>query len=144
MVLGLLAVAYGIGLTLYLLRQPAGDERMRGIAAAVQEGAQAYLTRQYTIIAGVAIVLFVAIGLLGQAVDSGLLGWEAAVGFDRRGRPGGRRLHRHERLGAGQRADRRGGQAGPRPRRSGSPSRAARSRACSWWAWACLPWRATS
>jgi K(+)-stimulated pyrophosphate-energized sodium pump len=80
-VLGLLAVAYGIGLTLYLLRQPAGDERMRGIAAAVQEGAQAYLTRQYTIIAGVAIVLFVAIGLLGQAVDSGLLGWEAAVGF---------------------------------------------------------------
>ena len=47
----------------------------------MQEGAQAYLTRQYTIIAGVAIVLFVAIGLLGQAVDSGLLGWEAAVGF---------------------------------------------------------------
>ena len=80
-VLGLVAVAYGIGLTLYLLRQPAGDERMRGIAAAVQEGAQAYLTRQYTIIAGVAIVLFVVIGLLGQAVDSGLLGWEAAVGF---------------------------------------------------------------
>ncbi len=80
-VLGLLAVAYGFGLTLYLLRQPAGDERMRGIAAAVQEGAQAYLTRQYTIIAGVAIVLFVVIGLLGQAVDSALLGWEAAVGF---------------------------------------------------------------
>ncbi len=80
-VLGLVAVAYGIGLTLYLLRQPAGDERMRGIAAAVQEGAQAYLTRQYTIIAGVAIVLFVVIGLLGQAVDSALLGWEAAVGF---------------------------------------------------------------
>jgi K(+)-stimulated pyrophosphate-energized sodium pump len=80
-VLGLVAVAYGIGLTVYLLRQPAGDERMRGIAAAVQEGAQAYLTRQYTIIAGVAVVLFVLIGLLGQAVDSSLLGWEAAIGF---------------------------------------------------------------
>jgi K(+)-stimulated pyrophosphate-energized sodium pump len=80
-VLGLAAVAYGIGLTVYLLRQPAGDERMREIAAAVQEGAQAYLTRQYTIIAGVAVVLFLLIGLLGQAVDSSLLGWEAAIGF---------------------------------------------------------------
>ncbi len=59
-VLGALAVAYGIGLTVYLLKKPAGDERMREIAAAVQEGAQAYLTRQYTIIAGVAVVLFVA------------------------------------------------------------------------------------
>jgi len=80
-VLGLVAVAYGIGLTIYLLRQPAGDERMRSIAGAVQEGAQAYLTRQYTIIAGVAVVLFLLIGLLGQAVDSSLLGWEAAIGF---------------------------------------------------------------
>jgi K(+)-stimulated pyrophosphate-energized sodium pump len=80
-VLGLVAVAYGIGLTVYLLRQPAGDERMRAIAVAVQEGAQAYLTRQYTIIAGVAAVLFVLIGVLGQAVDSSLLGWEAAFGF---------------------------------------------------------------
>jgi K(+)-stimulated pyrophosphate-energized sodium pump len=80
-VLGLVAVAYGVGLTLYLLRQPAGDERMRGIAAAVQEGAQAYLTRQYTIIAAVAVVLFVLIGVLGEAVDSTLLGWKAAIGF---------------------------------------------------------------
>jgi K(+)-stimulated pyrophosphate-energized sodium pump len=80
-VLGLVAVAYGAGLTVYLLKKPTGDDRMRSIAAAVQEGAQAYLTRQYTIIAGVAVVLFVLIGLLGQAVDSSLLGWEAAIGF---------------------------------------------------------------
>jgi K(+)-stimulated pyrophosphate-energized sodium pump len=80
-VLGLVAVAYGIGLTAYLLRQPAGDERMRGIAQAVQEGAQAYLTRQYVIIAVVAAVLFVVIGVLGEAVDSSLLGWKAAIGF---------------------------------------------------------------
>ncbi|HTI34356.1 MAG TPA: sodium/proton-translocating pyrophosphatase, partial [Miltoncostaea sp.] len=53
-VLGLVAVAYGIGLTVYLLKKPAGDARMQEIAAAVQEGAQAYLKRQYTIIAGVA------------------------------------------------------------------------------------------
>jgi K(+)-stimulated pyrophosphate-energized sodium pump len=80
-IIGLLAVAYGAGLIVYLLRKPAGDERMRAIASAVQEGASAYLTRQYTIIAGVAVALFVLIGLLGQAVDSTLLGWEAAIGF---------------------------------------------------------------
>ena len=80
-VLGLVAVAYGIGLTVYLLKKPAGDERMREIALAVQEGAQAYLKRQYTIIAAVAAVLFVLIGFLGEAVDSSLLGWEAAIGF---------------------------------------------------------------
>ena len=80
-VLGLVAVAYGIGLTVYLLRQPAGDERMREIASAIQEGAQAYLTRQYTIIAAVAAVLFLLIGFLGEGVDSTLLGWKAAIGF---------------------------------------------------------------
>ena len=80
-VLGFAAVAYGIGLTVYLLKKPTGDERMREIAAAVQEGAQAYLKRQYTIIAGVAAVLFVLIGVLGSAVNSSLLGWKAAIGF---------------------------------------------------------------
>ena len=54
---------------------------MRSIAAAIQEGAQAYLTRQYTIIAGVAAALFLIIGFLGEAVDSSLLGWKAAIGF---------------------------------------------------------------
>ena len=80
-VLGFAAVAYGIGLTVYLLKKPTGDERMREIAAAVQEGAQAYLKRQYTIIAGVAVVLFALIGILGSSVDSPLLGWKAAIGF---------------------------------------------------------------
>ena len=80
-VLGFAAVAYGIGLTVYLLKKPTGDEKMREIAAAVQEGAQAYLKRQYTIIAAVAVVMFILIGLLGQSVDSSLLGWKAAIGF---------------------------------------------------------------
>ena len=80
-VCGLIAVAYGIGLTVYLLKQPAGNERMQEIARAIQEGAKAYLTRQYTIIAGVAVVLFVLLGVLGSAVDSSLLGWTAAIGF---------------------------------------------------------------
>ena len=78
---GLLAVAYGIGLIVYLLKQPAGNERMQEIARAVQEGAKAYLNRQYSIIGAVAVVLFVVLGVLGSAVDSPLLGWKAAIGF---------------------------------------------------------------
>ncbi len=80
-VLGLVAVIYGAGLIAYLLKQPAGNERMQDIAKAIQEGAQAYLTRQYSIIAAVAVVLFLAIGFLGSAVTSDLLGWKPAIGF---------------------------------------------------------------
>ena len=81
LVCGLIAIAYGLGLAAYILRQPAGNERMREIAAAIQEGAKAYLNRQYAIIGVVAVVLFILIGFLGSAVDSSLLGWKAAIGF---------------------------------------------------------------
>lgn len=80
-VCGVVAVVYGIALIMYLLKQPAGNERMQEIARAVQEGAKAYLNRQYAIIGAVAVVLFVLIGVLGSAVDSPLLGWKAAIGF---------------------------------------------------------------
>ena len=69
------AIAYGIGLTLWLLRQPAGDERMQEIARAIQEGAAAYLRRQYQTIAIVALVPFLLIGFYNE------LGWGTAVGF---------------------------------------------------------------
>jgi K(+)-stimulated pyrophosphate-energized sodium pump len=69
------AVLYGLGLTVWLLRQPAGTERMQEIARAVQEGAAAYLRRQYTTIAVVAIVPFLLLGFYNK------LGWGAAVGF---------------------------------------------------------------
>src|ERR671928_168003 len=69
------AVAYGIGLTYWLLNRPAGSERMREIARAVQEGAAAYLKRQYTTIAVVAIVPFLLIGFYNK------LGWGTALGF---------------------------------------------------------------
>src|SRR6266700_3629283 len=69
------AVAYGLYLTWWLLRQPAGNERMREIAAAVQEGAAAYLKKQYTTIAIVAIVPFILIGVYHK------LGWGTAFGF---------------------------------------------------------------
>jgi K(+)-stimulated pyrophosphate-energized sodium pump len=69
------AVAYGLYLTWWLLKQPAGNERMREIAGAVQEGAAAYLKKQYTTIAIVAIVPFVLIGIYDK------LGWGTAFGF---------------------------------------------------------------
>src|ERR1700746_2575915 len=69
------AVPYGIYLTVWLLRQPAGNERMQEMARAVQEGAAAYLRRQYTTIAVVAIVPFLLLGFYHK------LGWGTAVGF---------------------------------------------------------------
>ena len=68
-------IAYGIGLTLWLLGRPAGSERMQEIARAIQEGAAAYLKRQYMTIAVVAIVPFLLLGFYNK------LGWGTAVGF---------------------------------------------------------------
>src|SRR5204863_9916468 len=75
LVCALVAIAYGIGLTVWLLRQAAGNEPMQEIARAVQEGAAAYLRRQYTTIAIVSIVPFLLLGLYHK------LGWGTAFGF---------------------------------------------------------------
>jgi K(+)-stimulated pyrophosphate-energized sodium pump len=69
------AVAYGLWLTIWLLGRPAGTERMQEIARAVQEGAAAYLRRQYTTIAIVAVVPFLLLGFYHK------LGWGTAIGF---------------------------------------------------------------
>src|SRR5216110_1007444 len=70
-----IAIAYGIGFTVWLLGRPAGSERMQEIARAVQEGAAAYLKRQYMTIAVVSIVPFLLLGFYHK------LGWGTAVGF---------------------------------------------------------------
>src|SRR3954471_4711100 len=75
LICALVAIAYGIGLTYWLLKQPDGNERMREIARAVQAGAAAYPRRQYTTIAFVAIVPFLILGFYNK------LGWGAAFGF---------------------------------------------------------------
>jgi len=72
---GVLAVLYGVALTFWVLAQPAGNERMREIAAAIQEGAMAFLQRQYRTIGIVAIVLAIVI------LFAPTLGREAAIGF---------------------------------------------------------------
>jgi K(+)-stimulated pyrophosphate-energized sodium pump len=70
-----LAVAFGLYLTWWLLSRPAGNERMREIAGAIQEGAAAYLRKQYTTIAIVAIAPFLILGFYNK------LGWGTAIGF---------------------------------------------------------------
>ena len=61
---GLLAVLYGIVRTAQLLRASPGNPRMQEIAAAIQEGAQAYLRRQYTAIGIVGVVVLIAAAVL--------------------------------------------------------------------------------
>ncbi len=70
---GILAIVYAIWATYSVMRSDAGSDRMREISAAVREGAQAYLRRQYSTIAIVGIIIFVIIGFL--------LGWPVAIGF---------------------------------------------------------------
>ena len=70
---GVLAVLYGIVQSATLMRASAGSDKMQEIAAAIQEGAQAYLRRQYTTIAMVGVVIL--------AIVYFLIGPHAAIGF---------------------------------------------------------------
>src|SRR5688500_15407445 len=69
-----IAILFGIVWAFAIMKQPAGNERMREIAAAIQQGASAYLNRQYTTIGVVGVILFVIIGLA-------LSSWTTAAGF---------------------------------------------------------------
>jgi K(+)-stimulated pyrophosphate-energized sodium pump len=70
------AVAYGLISANWILALPQGNERMRQIAAAIQEGAGAYMKRQYTIIAVVGAIIFVILLVLPAP-----LGAKTAIGF---------------------------------------------------------------
>lgn len=70
---GVLGVLYGLAQTAVLMKAGTGNDKMREIAAAIQEGASAYLRRQYTTIAMVGVVILIAAYLL--------IGPYAAVGF---------------------------------------------------------------
>jgi len=72
---GLLAIIYGLYLVSWVLRQPAGNPTMQAIAQAIQEGAMAFLRRQYTTVAVVAVILAILIAIAPS------LGWQAALGF---------------------------------------------------------------
>ena len=118
------AVAYGLLTTRALLALSPGNEKMQSISLAVQQGARAYLNRQYTDDRR----------RRRRAVRRADLHPEHRGRLrlrDRRPAVGLDRLHRHERLGALERACRRGGARRRHARRCASPSAAARSPACS-------------
>jgi K(+)-stimulated pyrophosphate-energized sodium pump len=71
----ILAIIYGGILIKLVLRLPTGNKKMQAIAMAIQEGAKAYLNRQYKTVAIVAAVLFLIIGLIPS------LGWMTALAF---------------------------------------------------------------
>jgi K(+)-stimulated pyrophosphate-energized sodium pump len=78
---GVIAVAYSVLLIRWLLALPAGDAKMHDIAAAIQEGAKAYLTRQYRTIAMVGAVVFVIL-LVALGLEKGwTYGVHTSVGF---------------------------------------------------------------
>jgi K(+)-stimulated pyrophosphate-energized sodium pump len=68
------AIVYGIVSVKWILAKPSGNARMQEIAGAIQEGAKAYLNRQYMTIGMAGVVLFLIIGFSG-------IGWSTAVGF---------------------------------------------------------------
>src|SRR5437588_7077574 len=70
---GLLALLYGWVTSRQVLAADAGTARMQEISGAVQEGARAYLNRQYTTIAIVGIVILIILAWM--------LGWRVGVGF---------------------------------------------------------------
>jgi K(+)-stimulated pyrophosphate-energized sodium pump len=73
LVCGFLALAYGMVSVKWILAKPAGSARMQEIANAIQEGAKAYLNRQYTTIGMAGVVLLVIVGYF--------IGWATAIGF---------------------------------------------------------------
>ncbi|MEK7620540.1 MAG: sodium-translocating pyrophosphatase [Patescibacteria group bacterium] len=70
---GVLAILWGAVLTQWILKRPAGEGKMKGIALAIQEGASAYMARQYKVIAVIGMIIFLILGFA--------LGWTLAIGF---------------------------------------------------------------
>ncbi|OQA04836.1 MAG: K(+)-insensitive pyrophosphate-energized proton pump [bacterium ADurb.Bin400] len=68
-----LAVVYALILISYILKKPVGNKKMADIAKAIQDGATAFLNRQYSTVAAVAAVLFIVLLYT--------LNWQTAVGF---------------------------------------------------------------
>src|SRR5690606_35461382 len=88
LVCAVLALVYGIFSISWILKQPSGKERMREIAGAIQQGASAYLNRQYTAIAIVGVALLIVIWLaldlataIGFALGAAISGAAGYIGM---------------------------------------------------------------
>ncbi len=74
LVASLVAIAYGLWLARWVMQRPTGSEKMMAIARAIQEGANAYMVRQYKTVAWIGLVVFILVGISS-------LGWSVAFGF---------------------------------------------------------------
>ncbi|HRH22014.1 MAG TPA: sodium/proton-translocating pyrophosphatase, partial [bacterium] len=72
---GVVGILYGLYYVKHILSLPAGNDKMKSIAAAIEEGANAYLNKQYQTIAWVAIAIFILLAFTPS------LGWTVATGF---------------------------------------------------------------
>ncbi|OHA47462.1 MAG: sodium-translocating pyrophosphatase [Candidatus Taylorbacteria bacterium RIFOXYD2_FULL_36_9] len=75
LIASLVAIIYGLVLAKIILKKSPGNARMQEIAKAIQEGASAYLNKQYKTIGIIAVILFLIIGFIPK------LGWTMAIGF---------------------------------------------------------------
>ncbi len=73
LIAAVVAIAYGLVLASSILKKGAGNEKMQSIAKAIQDGASAYLNKQYTTIAYIAVILVIVLWVF--------LGWKMALGF---------------------------------------------------------------
>lgn len=73
LVVAMLAIIYTVFLISSILKLPSGEGKMKGIALAIQEGANAYLARQYKVIGMIGVVIFFLLGFI--------LNWTSALGF---------------------------------------------------------------
>ncbi len=75
LICAVIAILYGALSSRWILSQPTGTDRMQEIALAIQQGASAYLSKQYTIISIVGLILFLTIGFIPS------IGWSTAIAF---------------------------------------------------------------
>jgi len=123
------AILYGAFSVQWILAKPSGSARMQEIASAIQEGAKAYLNRQYTTIGMAGIVVLVLIGIF--------IGWPTAIGFAIGAVFSG--MAGYIGMNISVRSNVRTAEAASR-----SLSAAAPSPACWWLAWACWGSRVTT
>jgi len=80
--LGLIGVIFAWFMRGWILKQPRGNQRMKELSNAIRSGAQAYLKKEYTYIAGISVLVFFAILVLKGSSDNWYAGLYTAIPYD--------------------------------------------------------------